>query len=115
VSDVVLHLAQTDEMAAASAEGELGELPYAFSRADQTLSGPVAAILIAPEGEEWRFADIASAATTVTGPAEDWCLVAARRMDPATARLRAEGPDAAAVSRWSGPTPERRSTVRGLR
>ncbi len=36
-------------------------------------------------------------ATTVTGPALDFCLVAARRADPSETALTATGPDAAAV------------------
>jgi uncharacterized protein (TIGR03084 family) len=72
-------------------------LPYAFGRDGRTLSGPVAASLTAPDGSVWRFGDFTAAATTVTGLAEDWCLVAARRLDSASARLRAEGPDAATV------------------
>jgi uncharacterized protein (TIGR03084 family) len=72
-------------------------LSYAFERAGQSLSGPVAVILIAPDGSEWRFGDEASATTTVTGSGEAWCLVAARRSKPAEMELRADGPDAEAV------------------
>jgi uncharacterized protein (TIGR03084 family) len=71
-------------------------LPYAFARSDQTLSGPVALALTAPDGT-WEFTPDEPAATTVTGPALDFCLVAARRADPSETALTATGPDAAAV------------------
>lgn len=71
-------------------------LPYAFARADRTLSGPVALTLSAPDGT-WEFTPDEPAATTVTGPALDFCLVAARRADPSETALTATGPDAAAV------------------
>lgn len=71
-------------------------LPYAFARSNQTLSGPVALTLTAPDGT-WEFTPDEPAATTVTGPALDFCLVAARRADPSETALTATGPDAAAV------------------
>ena len=71
-------------------------LPYAFARATQTLSGPVAVTLIGPDGT-WEFTPDEPAATTVTGPALDFCLVAARRADPSETALTATGPDAEAV------------------
>jgi uncharacterized protein (TIGR03084 family) len=72
-------------------------LPYAFTRAGKTLSGPVALRLTAPDGSIWDFAPDAPAATTVTGPALDFCLVAARRTSPSETALTATGPDGAAV------------------
>jgi uncharacterized protein (TIGR03084 family) len=69
-------------------------LPYAFARAGEELSGPVAVSLHAPDGEAWSFGDAQTATTTVTGAGADWCLVAARRLEPSAADLRAEGPDA---------------------
>jgi len=72
-------------------------IPYAFQRAGQSLSGPVAVIVTAPDGSEWRFGDEASATTTVTGSGEAWCLVAARRLKAAETELRANGADAEAV------------------
>jgi uncharacterized protein (TIGR03084 family) len=77
-------------------------LPYAFSRADRTLAGPVTFDLVGPAGDTWRFAPEpdsteAPAATVVTGHAVDLCLVAARRVDAKSTSLRAEGPDADAV------------------
>ena len=75
-------------------------LPYAFARAGRTLSGPVAFDLVGPTGEPWRFGlDDAdeSPVTTITGPGVELCLVAARRVDPATTSLGGDGPDAAAV------------------
>lgn len=73
-------------------------VPYAFSRAGLTASGPVAAHLTAPDGSTWHVGD-ADAPTVVTGPAIDFCLVAARRLDPAASALTATGPAAADVLR----------------
>ena len=72
-------------------------LPYAFARANRTLSGPVALTLTAPDGTTWEFKPDEPAATTVTGPALDFCLVAARRLEPSNTALTATGPDATAV------------------
>jgi uncharacterized protein (TIGR03084 family) len=69
-------------------------LPYAFARAGKTLSGPVALRLTAPDGTTWEFAPDEPAATTVSGPALDFCLVAARRISPSETALTATGPDA---------------------
>lgn len=72
-------------------------LPYAFARSSRPLSGPVALSLVAPDGSTWEFTPDEPAATTVTGPALDFCLVAARRRDPSDTALTATGADAAAV------------------
>jgi hypothetical protein len=45
----------------------------------------------------WEFTPDGPAATTVTGPALDFCLLAARRIPPSDTTLVATGPDAAAV------------------
>lgn len=73
-------------------------VPYAFTRAGRPAPGPVAAHLTAPDGGTWEFGD-SDAPTVVTGPAIDFCLVAARRLDPAASALTATGPDAADVLR----------------
>ena len=72
-------------------------LPYAFTRAGKAMSGTVALALTAPDGTTWDFTPDEPAATTVTGPALDFCLVAARRVDASETALSATGPDAAAV------------------
>jgi uncharacterized protein (TIGR03084 family) len=73
-------------------------LPYAFAREGQSLNGPVAVLLTAPDGSAWTFAeDGAPPRTTVEGPALDFCLVAGRRLDPAESALTATGVDADAV------------------
>src|SRR5581483_11038459 len=77
-------------------------LPYAFSRAGRTLSGPVALALTAPDGSLWEFtpdgpASATAPSTVVTGPALDFCLVAARRVPASATALRATGPDGDAV------------------
>ncbi len=72
-------------------------LPYAFSRAGRTLSGPVALALTGPDGIVWELTPDGPASTTVTGPALDFCLVAARRIPPSATALETTGPDGAAV------------------
>jgi uncharacterized protein (TIGR03084 family) len=72
-------------------------LPYAFRRAGKVLSGPVAVELTAPDGSRWAFTPDEPPSTTVTGPAHDFCRVAARRMAPAGSALSATGPDAELV------------------
>ncbi len=78
-------------------------LPYAFERADLTMSGPVALDLIGPNGERWRFqpdaAAAAAAVTTIRGSAVAFCEVAARRVDPHATDLVGDGPDVEAVLR----------------
>lgn len=72
-------------------------LPYAFARAGRELQGPVAFRLHGPDGEPWTFEPDEAPATVVEGPGADLCLVAARRVDPASTKLEATGPDAAGV------------------
>lgn len=73
-------------------------LPYAFTRAGRTMSGPVAFELTGPGGDRWAFEpEDGPAITVVRGDAEELCRVAARRVDPSATRLRAAGPDADAV------------------
>jgi uncharacterized protein (TIGR03084 family) len=76
-------------------------LPYAFAKAGEEMTGPVAFELRGPHGEVWHFRDDeVPALTKVRGDADQLCLVAARRLDPADAvHLRARGPDAEAVLR----------------
>jgi uncharacterized protein (TIGR03084 family) len=74
-------------------------LPYAFQRADMTMTGPVALDLTGPDGEQWRFDPDAPARTTIRGSAAEFCDVAARRVDPDATALVGEGPDAPAVLR----------------
>jgi uncharacterized protein (TIGR03084 family) len=73
-------------------------LPYAFARAGRELSGRVAFELTPPGGgDDWRFLPDGEPTTRVSGPAEELCLVAARRVDPSATRLTGTGPDATAV------------------
>jgi uncharacterized protein (TIGR03084 family) len=77
-------------------------LPYAFSRADRTLAGPVTFDLVGPAGDAWRFepdpdSTEPAATTVVTGDGVELCLVAARRVEAKSTSLRAAGPDADAV------------------
>ncbi|HUR48266.1 MAG TPA: maleylpyruvate isomerase family mycothiol-dependent enzyme [Acidimicrobiales bacterium] len=72
-------------------------LPYAFGLAGSELSGPVALRLTSPAGEKWIFGEEEGPATTVTGPALEWCLLAARRRPAELTSLRAEGADGSAV------------------
>jgi uncharacterized protein (TIGR03084 family) len=64
-------------------------LPYAFGRAGEQAPS-VQLRLTAPAGDEWRFGDD-DAAVTISGPAGDWCRVAARRIGPGDTALVAEG------------------------
>jgi len=72
-------------------------LPYAFAQAGKTMAGPVALRLTAPDGSIWEFEPDQPAATTVSGPALDFCLVAARRVSAAETALTATGSDSEAV------------------
>jgi uncharacterized protein (TIGR03084 family) len=72
-------------------------LPYAFSSAGRTLTGPVAFELSGPAGAPWTFAPDEPAATTIRGTALDLCQVAGQRADAADTGLTGEGPDADAV------------------
>lgn len=75
-------------------------IPYAFRRAGRPEPGPVALDLHAPDGSTWSFVDLSGEgepAVTVRGPAVEFCLVAARRVDPARTWLFAEGADGEAV------------------
>jgi uncharacterized protein (TIGR03084 family) len=72
-------------------------LPYAFSRAERALTGPVAFELVGPSGTAWTFVPDDEPVTTIRGDGVELCLVAARRVDPAETGLSGEGPDADAV------------------
>jgi uncharacterized protein (TIGR03084 family) len=72
-------------------------LPYAFRRSGRALHGPVALELTAPNGTTWSFNGDSDPVTTVRGSAAEFCLVAARRLDPNATGLVAEGPDAADI------------------
>lgn len=72
-------------------------LPYAFTRAGYTPEGPISVELGAPDGSSWVFAPSEAASTVVRGPATEFCLVAARRLDPGASTLTTDGPDGRAV------------------
>lgn len=73
-------------------------LPFVSARAGRPAIAPetVRLVLTSPGDERWTFGPD-DAPTTVTGTARDFCLVAARRVDPASTGLVATGPDAGAV------------------
>jgi uncharacterized protein (TIGR03084 family) len=72
-------------------------IPYAFARAGREPAGTVRFAVTAPVGgETWSFGD-PDAATVVTGPALDLCLVAGQRTPASATALAATGPDAADV------------------
>ena len=55
--------------------------------------------LTAPDGEQvWRFGP-ADAESAITGPAGEFCRVAAQRLDPARSGLKASGPHGATALR----------------
>jgi uncharacterized protein (TIGR03084 family) len=72
-------------------------LPFAFQRAGRALQGPVALDLTAPDGTTWSFGTESDPSTRVRGTASEFCLLAARRLEPEETSLVAEGPDADAV------------------
>jgi uncharacterized protein (TIGR03084 family) len=69
-------------------------LPYAFTTAGRTMTGPVAFRLTSPSGESWDLLPEEPAATTISGPASDLCDVASRRLEASQTTLVGEGPDA---------------------
>jgi uncharacterized protein (TIGR03084 family) len=68
-------------------------LPYAFARAGYVLHGSVALELSGPSGATWSLSADDHPLTIVRGPGLEFCLVAARRLDPAETALTAAGPD----------------------
>ncbi len=72
-------------------------LPYAFSSAGRTMSGPVAFRLTGPDGSGCEFIPDGTATTTISGPVAHLCLVAARRVRASATDLHGEGPDSEAV------------------
>ena len=73
-------------------------LPFVFARAGLPAVAPetVRLDLTAPDGDRWTFG-AADAPTTISGTALGFCLVAARRVDPARTALVARGPEAESV------------------
>jgi uncharacterized protein (TIGR03084 family) len=73
-------------------------LPYAMTLAGEQ-PAPVRCELTAPDGGSvWAFGP-PEAESAVTGPAGDFCRVAARRLAPSSSRLRAAGPHGATALR----------------
>jgi uncharacterized protein (TIGR03084 family) len=67
-----------------------GTLPYAFRLAGIE-PGPVYCELTAPDGSTWRYGP-PDAASTITGPAGEFCRVGARRLAAEDSSLRTTGP-----------------------
>ena len=72
-------------------------LPYAFARAGHVLHGPVALELTGPSGATWSLGADDHPLTIVRGSGLEFCLVAARRLDPAETTLTTKGPDGSQV------------------
>ena len=72
-------------------------LPYAFSRADRSLAGPVAFHLRGPSGDPWDFEAGEGPVTVIRGEGLELCEVAAQRRDAVSTSLQGSGPDTAAV------------------
>jgi uncharacterized protein (TIGR03084 family) len=70
-------------------------LPYAFGREGED-APTVALRLTSPSDAPWDFGDD-DADITITGPAGDWCRVAARRITPDAAALATSGDRAGRV------------------
>ncbi|MGH3764377.1 MAG: maleylpyruvate isomerase family mycothiol-dependent enzyme [Pseudonocardiaceae bacterium] len=68
-------------------------LPYAFARAGAVLHGPVAVEVSGPSGVTWSWGTDGDPLTIVRGSGVEFCLVAARRLDPADTDLAVSGPD----------------------
>lgn len=68
-------------------------VPYAFARAGAVLHGPVAVELAGPSGAIWSWGTQDHPLTIVRGSGVEFCLVAARRLDPTDTKLTATGPD----------------------
>ncbi|MFZ0665626.1 MAG: maleylpyruvate isomerase family mycothiol-dependent enzyme [Acidimicrobiales bacterium] len=75
-------------------------LPYAFTKAGKTITGPVALHLTSPSGEVWAFESDEPAVTTITGTAADLCDVASQRTTAEHTSLVGTGPDAQDVLRF---------------
>ena len=98
---MVLHLAQSEEAAAATAaHGTLrGGLGAVAGETMDERAAPVRCELTAPDGEQvWRFGP-PDAESAITGAAGEFCRVAARRLDPARSGLQASGPHGATALR----------------
>lgn len=80
------------------ASGRVRALPYALALAGQQPC-PVRCDLEAPDGVSTWTLGSKGAGTVIAGPAGDFCRVAARRLDPATSRLRTSGPDGDTILR----------------
>jgi uncharacterized protein (TIGR03084 family) len=68
-------------------------IPYAFALAGEP-PPKVRCELAGPDDDIWRYGE-PDAPNVVTGPAGDFCRVAAQRLAPADSQLKAGGPDAA--------------------
>jgi hypothetical protein len=108
---VLLHLAQTNEMAAASAHGQLADDAGGWTGSNRAVRTDVDDIAAhAVEGERgasggdvrarWVKSGDDNAATVGAGAAVDLCRVAGQRGDAMETSLRGSGPDAAAVLRF---------------
>ncbi len=96
IADVVLHLAQTDEIAMGSARATIAVAAQGAGW-DMAAMGDGEANVDEVTGRGiWEFVD-AAPITTISGSAETFCLVAARRLPGAYSGLMATGPDADAV------------------
>jgi hypothetical protein len=102
VADVVLHLAVAITLVPTDRLWHIARLawrtlPYAFARAGEELHGPIAIELTGPSGARWSFGTNDHPLTIVRGSGLEFCLVAARRLDPAKTDLSATGPDGGQV------------------
>jgi uncharacterized protein (TIGR03084 family) len=78
-------------------------LPYASALAGET-PGEVFCELLAPDGTMWHFAQ-PTAASTIRGPAGQFCRLGARRLRPEDTTLIGDGPCAGTRSPCSATTP----------
>ena len=73
-------------------------LPYALARAGEAPAAVRCSLTAPDELTTWTFGPD-EADSEITGPAGDFCRVAAQRLDPADSGLRAAGPHGAAALR----------------
>jgi len=73
-------------------------LPYAFSRAGEAPAAVRCSLTAPDEVTTWTFGPD-DADSEISGPAGDFCRVAAQRLDPAESGLRAAGPHGATALR----------------
>ena len=74
-------------------------IPYAFAQANLEMTGPVEMHLTGPDGDTWDYVPDGKPMTTISGSADEFCAVAARRVNASQTTLVGTGPDSDSVLR----------------